>query len=445
MPKLNALAVQRANKPGLYGDGEGLYLRVAPTGGKSWVFRYTKKICGCESSCGCEKKDKYRTRDMGLGPFPLVSLAAAREARDEERRKLLKDAHDPIDARKAARRKQAEDDAKNLTFEQCAAEYLEGKRTSWSERFLKQRSATLARFVYPVFGKIPARDVDSKLVLDVLKPIWAEKTTTAIQLRATLESILDWIKHRGYRTGENPARWRGQLEYELPNPSKVRSVKHFAALPFEEIPEFMPLLRAQLGVAPRAVEFTILTAARSGETRGARWEEINFDARTWVIPPQRMKAGKEHQVPLSPRTVEILEQRKEEVSKVLGENPTGLIFSNRVGGPALSDMSLTAVLRRMNSEITVHGEKRKLTVHGFRSTFRDWVGDRTAFPREVAEAALAHTLGKVEGAYRRGTAFEKRVKLMNAWAEYCSRSGESANVVGINSSNQPSSAGVVSL
>lgn len=411
---LTVKGIERNLSPGLHHDSEGLYLRVSATGGKSWVYRF--RWAG-------------KPREMGLGSLRETGLAEARSKRNEERKIL--DPHpdsgripqNPIEARKAKKRNQIEEDAKSKTFGFCAVEFFEGKARfegkaspAWSERFLKQRKAMVERHAKRL-ESIPMREIDAKLIKEILIPIWTEKTTTAVELRIMLESIFDLGIHRGYCPKYNPCKWDGVLQYELPKPTK--SEKHHAALPYREIPAFMARLQAQGGVAARAVEFVILTGVRSSEVRGASWQEIDFERSLWSIPPRRMKSGKEHIVPLSPRAVEILEQRRQEVAAVLGPTPAGLIFSSRIGGPALSDMSLTAVLRRMKCEVVEHGETRKVTVHGFRSCLRDWIGDSTDFPREIAEAVLAHSLGKVEGAYRRGSALEKRRRLMDLWAAYC--------------------------
>lgn len=409
--KLNALAVQRASKPGLYCDGGGLNLRVSPTGTKSWALRYMLN---------------GRAREMGLGPWPLRSLAEAREKALEARRLLL-DGKDPIEARKETRNKRALDAAKAISFDRCAKEYIEGHKAGWKNpKHAVQWENSLTAYASPVLGKLSVSDIDTALIMRVLQPIWERIPETAGRVRNRIEAVLNWATVREYRAGENPARWRGHLDKLLPKRSKLQKVKHFAALPFAEIPEFMTTLRTQSGVAALALEFAILTAVRSGEARGARWEEINLKDRAWIIPPERMKAGREHRIPLSPRAIEILESR--------GVESEGLIFSTRAGGPALSDMSLTAVIRRM---------KKDVTTHGFRSTFRDWTGERTAYPSEVAEMALAHVIkNKSEAAYRRGDFFEKRRKLMESWASYCAQPAAKGNVVGIKAKEASSNARV---
>jgi integrase len=268
-----------------------------------------------------------------------------------------------------------------------------------------QWPATLATYVNPIFGDLPVQAIDVGLVMKAIEPIWTVKPETASRVRGRIESVLDWATTRGYRQGENPARWRGHLENLLPKKTKVRRVKHHAALPYPEIPEFMVELRAQPGIAARALEFAILTAGRTSEVIGARWDEINLIERLWTIPADRMKAGKEHRVPLSDTALTIVTQMR-------GISHGDFVFpGTRVGRP-LSNMSMLMTLRRMN--------RGELTAHGFRSSFRDWGAERTSFPAEVAEMALAHTVGdKVEAAYRRGDMFDKRRQLGDAWASFC--------------------------
>jgi integrase len=271
----------------------------------------------------------------------------------------------------------------------------------------------LNTYVCPVFGGLPVQAIDTGLVLKVLEPIWADKTETANRVRASIESILNWAKARGYRSGENPAAWRGHLDQLLPARSKVQPVQHHPALAHAEIPTFMRQLRALEGIAPRALEFTILTAVRSGEALGARWEEMDLAGRLWVIPPQRMKSNKEHRVPLAPRVMAI-------VREMADIRMSDFVFPGRKQGRPISDMATRSLV----------GELREgITTHGFRSTFRDWAAESTGFPNHVLEMALAHSVADaVEAAYRRGDLLEKRRKLMEAWAAYCERPA-SADVV----------------
>lgn len=387
---LSATAVESAKTPGLYGDGAGLYLQVSKHRTKSWVFRYT--VDG-------------RTREMGLGPFPAIKLADARELAAAARRaKVL--GEDPIEARRAAQAAKRAEAAKAVTFRTAADRYINSHKASWrNTKHAAQWSATLEAYVYPVFGKLSVGEIDTGLVTKALEPIWTTKPETASRVRGRIEVILDWARVRGYCSGENPARWRGHLDKLLPARSRVRGVKHHAALPFDELPAFMPELRAREGVAPRALEFAILTAARTGEVIGATWDEIDLAAKVWTVPAGRMKGKREHRVPLSDRAVKLLSEIKAEAS---GE----FVFPGGRKGAPLSNMALLATLKRM--------DRPDLTAHGFRSTFRDWAAERTSYPGDLVEMALAHTISnKVEAAYRRGDLFEKRRRLMDAWTKFC--------------------------
>jgi integrase len=387
--KLTSLSVRQARRRGLYGDGGGLFLQVSESGAKSWVFRF---------------KEADRLRVMGLGPAHTITLAEARD-RARECRKLRLDGIDPIEARRAERTQAKLDAAKAVTFAECADAYITAHKAGWrNPKHAAQWPATLATYVNPTFGELPVQAIDTALVTRVMEPIWTKKPETASRVRGRIESILDWATARGYRQGENPARWRGHLENLLPRRSKVRRVEHHAALPYSELSAFMLALRQQEGVAARALEFTILTAARTGEVIGARWGEINIAEWLWSVPAERMKAGREHRVPLCGKALEIVEEMR-----AIGGN---FIFPGGKRGKPLSNMAMTMLLRRMG-----HGDQ---TVHGFRSTFRDWAAERTNFPAEVAEMALAHAVtDKVEAAYRRGDLFEKRRALAEAWAKFC--------------------------
>ncbi|MDB5908951.1 MAG: integrase [Massilia sp.] len=388
--KLSAILVGQLKSPGYYGDGNGLWLQISGSGSKSWVFRFT--ISGTR-------------REMGLGAVHTVSLSIARE-KARQCRLLLTEGKDPIVSRDASRTASALSAARIKTFDQCAAAYIKAHRGGWkSAKHAAQWETSLANYASPVFGALPVSDVDTDLVVKVLRPIWDTKTETAVRLRGRIESILDWATVSKYRQGENPARWRGHLQNLLANPNKIAPVVNHPALPWQEMPAFMPQLIAREGVAARAVQFAILTACRSGEVRGATWSEIDMEAKVWTVPAKRMKAGKEHRVPLSTAAVAVLQQMPRE---------SAFIFSGRTHDTVLSDMSLTAVLRRMG--------RGDITVHGFRSTFRDWCSEAAgnSFSREVCEHALAHSLpNKVEAAYRRGDLLEKRILLMQAWADYC--------------------------
>jgi integrase len=388
--KLTALAVAKAKRRGYYSDGGGLFLQVSSFGSKSWVFRF---------------REAGRLREMGLGATHTIELVEARE-KARECRRLRLDGIDPIEARKGVRSQKRLDAAKAMTFKNCAERYIASHSAGWrSATHAAQWPSTLRRYVYPVFGSLPAQAVDVGLVLKVLEPIWTTKPETASRVRGRIESVLDWATARGHRQGENPARWRGHLENLLPKKSKVQPVKHHAAMPHDEIGDFMAQLKQQEGVAARALEFAILTAARTGEVIGARWPEINFAGRLWVVPAARMKAGKEHRVPLSDAALNILR-------KIQGIRQDDFVFPGGRTRRPISNMAMAMTLRRMGQS--------DLTVHGFRSSFRDWAAERTDFPSEVAEIALAHAVGdKVEAAYRRGDLFQKRRRLMDEWSRFC--------------------------
>ncbi len=393
MPKLNNLVMRKLTIAGRYGDGNGLWLQVRDAEHRSWLFRY--KIGG-------------RARQMGLGPLDLVSLADAREAALEAR-KLVFRGIDPIAHRDAAKAARQEEQAV-FTFRQVAENYVAAHEKSWrNEKHRYQWGATLKTLCYPVFGDRSVATVDTGLVMRVLDGVWHEKPETASRVRGRIESILDYAKARGWRTGENPARWKGHLENLLPKRSKIAQVKHHAALPWADIGPFMEALRAAEAVSGRALEFTIITAARTGETLGARWSELDLAAQVWTIPAERMKAGQEHRVPLTDRAIQILEGMVP-----FRTSDTSFVFPGARAGTGLSQMALVMALRRLG-----HGD---ITVHGFRSTFRDWAAESTNYPREVAEAALAHTLrDKVEAAYRRSDLFDKRRQLMEEWEAFCAR------------------------
>jgi integrase len=388
--KLSVALINKLSSPGYYGDGGGLSLLVSKSSSKSWVFRFT--LAG-------------RRREMGLGGLHTISLGIAREKALQCRR-LLAEGTDPIQARDAAKASRALSTARLKTFDQCAAAYIKAHRGSWkSAKHAAQWETSLAAYASPVFGSMPVADVDTDVVVSALRAIWDTRTETATRLRGRIESILDWATVSQYRQGDNPARWRGHLENLLANPNKIAPVKNRPALPWPQIGEFMVKLVAREGISARAVQFAVLTACRSGEVRGGTWSEIDFDARLWTIPVERMKAGKEHRVPLSTAAIALLEALPRD-----GD----IVFPGRDHKTALSDMSLTAVLRRM--------DRGDITVHGFRSTFRDWCaeGPGNSFPREVCEHALAHSLpDRVEAAYRRGDLLDKRIVLMQAWADYC--------------------------
>jgi integrase len=388
--ELSALEVGRIRAVGLHAVGgiAGLCLHVTPSGARSWVLRVV--IGG-------------KRREMGLGAFPGVTLAGARE-KARGARLQIEQGIDPIAEREQTASRLRAQQAAERTFEWCAAQYIEAHGDGWrNAKHRAQWSATLATYAYPVIGRVLVRDVDQPSVLAVLEPIWRTKTETAARLRGRIETVLDWARVRGYRNGENPARWKGHLDKLLPAPSKVQKTQHHRALPIDAVGNFMADLRQREGVSARALEFAILAAARSGEVRGAEWSEFDMAAKVWSVPAGRMKAGKEHRVPLSDQAVRLLNGLDRFADSTL-------VFSAARGGQ-LSDMSLTAVMRRMAVDAVPHG---------FRSTFRDWAGERTNYPRDLAEQALAHVLeNKVEAAYRRGDALERRRGLMQHWSDFC--------------------------
>lgn len=400
--ELGPLAVQRLTAPGMHAVGgvAGLYLQVLPSGGRSWVLRL---------SVGS------RRREMGLGGFPDVTLAGARDAA-RRARESVEAGQDPIDERRARKSALRAASAKAVTFKEAATAYIAAHSPSWrNPKHRQQWENTLDTYAYPKIGSLLVRDIETAHVLEVLEPIWTVRTETASRLRGRIERVLGWATVRGYRQGLNPARWRDHLSQQLPAPGRISRTRHHAALPADEVGAFMARLRKADGMGARALEFVILTAARSGEVRGARWPEIDLAGRVWTVPAERMKAGKEHRVPLSDAAIALLKG----LPRVAG---TDLVFAAVRGGP-LSDMTLTAVLRRMEVPATAHG---------FRSTFRDWAAERTNYPRDVAEMALAHAIGdKVEAAYRRGDLFGKRQRLMSDWARFLGQPSPTGSVVPI--------------
>ncbi|MGB7037368.1 MAG: integrase arm-type DNA-binding domain-containing protein [Xanthobacteraceae bacterium] len=392
--RLTALRVARELPAGMYPDGDGLYLHVSTAGAKSWIYRYTLR---------------KRPREMGLGPLSALTLADAR-TKAAECRALRQEGLDPIEVRKARHAQAALEEAKAITFKEAAEQYIKSHRAEWkNEKHASQWDNTLTAYVYPAIGSLSVQAIDTGLVRKVLEPIWTTKNETASRVRARLEKILDWAAYRGLRAGENPARWRGHLEFDLAARSKLQSVKHHAALPYAELPGFMAKLREQDCIAARALEFTIVTAARTSETIGAKPDEVSKGEKVWTVPAGRMKAGKEHRVPLSPRALTIVR-----ATTAVQTPDDAFIFPGGKRGRPLSNMAMDALLRRMGYK------DGRATVHGFRSTFRDWAAERTNFPNHVVEMALAHAVGdKVEAAYRRGDLFEKRRRLMADWATYC--------------------------
>lgn len=404
--ELSALEVGRLTAKGYHhvGGVAGLVLQVSKSGAKSWLMRVM--VGG-------------KRREIGLGGFPDVTLAGAKESARAIREKI-KSGIDPVAEKATARNALAATIASALTFERAAERYIEANESGWkNSKHAAQWTATLKTYAYPIIGKIQVMAIDTSHIVSILEPIWTTKTETASRLRGRIEAVLDWAKVRGYRKGENPARWKGHLDHILPARTKVQKVKHHPALPYREIGAFMTALKAQEGMGARALEFAILCASRSGEVRGATWSEIDLNTNVWTIPPERMKAEKEHRVPLSPEAISLLDT----LPRMAG---TDLVFPNSKND-VLSDMTLTAVIRRMDDASTIAGGNgwrengvKVITAHGFRSTFRDWAGETTAYPREVIEHAIAHQLkDKAEAAYARGTLFDKRARLMADWSKYC--------------------------
>ena len=384
------------------GDPPGLYLCVKGQS-RTWMLRYMSMV------------RKGKRAEYSLGRYDEIPLAQARESARETRAKI-KQGVDPIEEKRAAKVNATVAKAKRITFAECAAKFIRAHEPEWkNEKHVSQWRNTLATYAFPVIGMMPVERVDTGMVMEVLEPIWTSKNETASRLRGRIESILDWATVRKYRLGENPARWKGHLDVLLAARSKVNHVEHHAALPYRDVGKFMVDLAKVQGMGARALQFAVLTAARSGEVRGATWQEIDLKAAIWTIPAGRMKAGKQHVVPLSDQAAALLKA----LPRLAG---TDLVFPNGQGR-MLSDMTLSAVLRRMEVDATPHG---------FRSCFRDWGGETTSYPREVIEHALAHQLGKVEAAYARGTLLDKRRRLMADWGRFCTTSARlSAKVASI--------------
>ena len=398
--RLSALQVSKLTKPGLYGDGGGLTLQITQGGVKSWLFRFM--MAG-------------KAYGMGLGPTHTVSLAEARQ-KALAARKLIIDGINPLAAKKQDKITAALATARMMTFDQCAEAYVAAHKAGWKNaKHANQWTNTLSTYASPTIGHLPVAEIDTGLVVKCLTTIWETKTETASRLRGRIESILGWATTSGYRTGENPARWKGHLDNLLATISKASRTKHHPSLPWQRMNELITVLRTRDGASARAIEFTILTACRSGEVRGAKWSEFDIEKKVWTIPAERMKAGREHEVPLSDAVLALL--------KSLPES-SDFVFPGTKGQP-LSDMSLTAVIRRLNDKdkpnwIDANGDG--ITVHGFRSSFRMWAAEATNYPREVAEHALAHQLpDAVERAYQRGSQFTKRASLMADWAAHCNK------------------------
>jgi integrase len=396
--RLTAKQVQHAKNPGYYHDGGGLYLQVSAGLSKSWIFRYT--LHG-------------KTREMGLGSFNAFSLADARE-RAKAQRQLLADGKDPITVRDAEKASAAQASTKSLTFAECATRYIAAQRSGWKNaKHAEQWTTTLETYAAPVIGKCLVRDVTTEHVKQILEPIWTTKPETATRVRSRIEGVINWAVHSGYRPeGPNPARWKGHLALSFPKRSKVKKVKNHPSLSYSQMAAFMQELRAYPGTAARALEFAILNANRTGEVRGAKPEEVSDDG-IWIIPPERMKAEKEHRVPLSQRSLEIVREQKALGGKYL--------FPGRSKDEPLSQQSMLMVVRRLNDPLRWKDKSGEgIVPHGFRATFRTWAAEQTSYPHEMCEIAIAHTQDdKTVEAYFRSDMMEKRRDLMQAWANYC--------------------------
>lgn len=406
MPKiakeLSAIEVKRIIHQGFYAVGgvSGLLLQVSKGGSRSWILR---------------ARIGEKRRDIGLGGYPEVSLALARD-RALEKKSLIAKGIDPVEEKRASKARLIASQRNTITFDDAADKVHETKSKEFkNEKYKAQWISAIRMYASPIIGKLPVSEIDLQHIKDVLEPIWLTKTDTAKKLRGNLEAILAWATVHEYRTGINPARWQGYLDQVFAKPSKISKVQHYKALPIDAMPAFMTDLRKQEGIGARALEFTILTAARSGEVRGATWDEIDLNSKVWTIPADRMKAGKEHRAALSDAAINVLK-----IMPRFADN--NLVFPSPRGG-MLSDMSLAAVLKRMKLDVVPHG---------FRSTFRDWCSERTHYPRDVAEMALAHTIkNKVEAAYRREDLLPKRALMMQDWANFIGTE-KSADVISIN-------------
>ena len=418
--ELTDVAVRNLKKPGYHAVGgpiPGLLLQVTKTGAKSWVFRYTAGVK--------PGTDIPWRRDHGLGGYPAVSLAEARR-KAAEARELLSRGKDPITLKREARSAMLAARVAEITFEKAARQFIDSKSVEWKAggKSVEQWTSSLEAYAFPLLGALRVADIDRAHVLRVLEPIWTEKNETANRVRQRMESVLDWANVRGLRDGDNPARWKGYLDKVLPAPGKVQEVKHHPALPYAQMGTFMADLRTKTAMGARALEFAILTAVRSGEARGARWNEIDLDAKVWTVPAERMKSSrKEHRVPLSDAAVEMLKN----LPRMEGND---LVFPAQRGKNPLSDNTLTKLIADMHAASVKRGgvgyldpkQGKVATCHGFRSTFRDWASEETHAAHEVVEMALAHRIASaVEAAYRRGDLFEKRRVLMTEWAAFCAK------------------------
>lgn len=391
--KLTAMEVNKASKPGFKGDGGGLWLQIGPTGAKSWVFRYTRH---------------GKSHMMGLGALHTVLLAEARE-KALECRKLLDAGYDPLEEKKKQKLALRLDAAKAISFSECAIRYIEAQKDSWkSPKSEQQWTNTLKAYAFPVIGDLAVADVNTGLVMQCLEPIWHTKTETATRVRGRIEKVLDWAKVREYRTGENPARWSGHLSNLLPSPSKIKTVNNHPALPYADIAEFFVKLEKHDSISGLALAFVILTNVRVTEALKSTWDEIILEKKLWIIPAERMKASEEHHVPLSTQALTILEKMQE-------CRQSDYVFPGQRVGGHVSDSALRKLLN-----LTMGYSNDYATIHGFRSTFRDWAEEQTHHESNVIEKSMAHKIpNAAEAAYRRGQILEKRRILMQDWADYC--------------------------
>jgi len=395
---LTVKGIKRLTRAGRYSDGGNLFLQVTPSGGRSWLFRY--EIAG-------------RQRGMGLGPLEYRTLEEARDLAYAAR-KQLQDGIDPIEARRAERTAKALEAARAMSFEKAATEYYNGHASQWTnDQYRKKFLASLRMYAFTKIGTLPVAAIDTGLVLKVMEPIWSTKPNTANRVRGRIETILDWATVRGYRTGDNPARWSGHLEEALP--AKTTVAKHHAAMPYVDVSDFVARLQQQIGIPPRALEFLILTAARTGEVTGALWSEIDLDNKIWVVPGPRMKEKREHRVPLTDRSIAILKELPREGN---------FVFIGARKGLPLGRNTFLNLLEAMGHD--------DVTTHGFRSSFRDWCGESTSFASDICEVALSHVVGgQVITSYQRGDMLEKRRSLMMAWEQFLTLPKREATVVPI--------------
>ena len=401
--KLTARKVASLNTKGWYGDGNGLWLKVTSSETKSWVFRYSrfKKI-----------------NNMGLGSIFAVSLADAR-LKAQEYRATLQEGLDPLQVKRELEAKQKAEKADLVTFNHCAERYIESHKAGWKNaKHAQQWTNTIHTYASPVIGSLPIKSIDTALIMRVLEPIWLTKNETAGRLRGRIENILSWAAVQGYRAADNPAQWKGHLENLLAKPSKIKKVKHHRAMPYTDIHNFINDLRTHTGVSAKALEFLIITASRTSEVIGAQWDEIDLTANVWIIPANRMKAGKEHRVPLCSRALELIEEMK-------AFKTNDFLFCGQTKAGGLSNAAMDKLLQKTMA--------KEYTVHGFRSTFRDWTAEQTNYPRDLCEMALAHTIkDKSEAAYRRGDMMEKRFNMMNDWLKYIESPLPKGKVISIN-------------